>query len=239
MGQALREYRGSEAESGGGAWVADESRHAVIALSAAALIAAPGAFSATPQEIYRDYADNGRLDNVHARRSRAGAQERGCTAVRPGHGRWWLEARRRRGDRRGHAWHDGRHSSGTTGGSTPGGTAGGQAGGGTSPVQSSGGLPFTGLDLSLIAAGALRADPAGRSAAARRQAEGVRPRASADGARWRPRSIRRGLNPPQTPRRRDRACARRRHGRSRASVSMRQCCCLQRSPSSSEARLQA
>ena len=33
--------------------------------------------------------------------------------------------------------------------------AGGTAGGGTSPVQSSGGLPFTGLDLSLIAAGAL------------------------------------------------------------------------------------
>jgi hypothetical protein len=36
-----------------------------------------------------------------------------------------------------------------------GGTAGAQSGEGTSPVQSSGGLPFTGLDLSLIAAGAL------------------------------------------------------------------------------------
>ena len=62
---------------------------ALFILSAAALIAAPGAFSATPQEIYSDYADNGRLDgNVHARRSRASAQERGCTAVQQaGHGR--------------------------------------------------------------------------------------------------------------------------------------------------------
>jgi hypothetical protein len=40
-------------------------------------------------------------------------------------------------------------------GSTPGGTSGGETGGGTDPVQASGGLPFTGLDLSLIAAGAL------------------------------------------------------------------------------------
>ena len=40
-------------------------KSAVIALSAAALVAAPGAFSATPQDIYRDYADNGRLDNAY------------------------------------------------------------------------------------------------------------------------------------------------------------------------------
>ena len=38
---------------------------ALFVLSAAALIAAPGAFSATPQEIYRDYADNGRLDRAY------------------------------------------------------------------------------------------------------------------------------------------------------------------------------
>ena len=38
---------------------------ALFVLSAAALIAAPGAFSATPQEIYRDYADNGRLDSKY------------------------------------------------------------------------------------------------------------------------------------------------------------------------------
>ena len=35
---------------------------ALFVLSAAALIAAPGGLSATPQEIYRDFADNGRLD---------------------------------------------------------------------------------------------------------------------------------------------------------------------------------
>ena len=39
---------------------------AVIALFAAALVAAPGAFSATPQEIYRDYADNGQLDEQYS-----------------------------------------------------------------------------------------------------------------------------------------------------------------------------
>ena len=37
----------------------------LVMLSAAALIAASGALSATPQEIYSDYADNGRLDNAY------------------------------------------------------------------------------------------------------------------------------------------------------------------------------
>ena len=33
-----------------------------VALAAAALVAAPGALAATPQKIYNDFADNGRLD---------------------------------------------------------------------------------------------------------------------------------------------------------------------------------
>ena len=40
---------------------------AVVLLSAAALIAAPGALAASPQAIYRDYADNGRLDGKYTR----------------------------------------------------------------------------------------------------------------------------------------------------------------------------
>ena len=39
---------------------------AVGILSVTAVIAATGALAATPQEIYRDYADNGRLDGKYA-----------------------------------------------------------------------------------------------------------------------------------------------------------------------------
>ena len=119
---------------------------ALFVLVAAALIAAPGAFSATPQEIYRDYADNGQLDKQYSPADLervlkdAAVQQYGS----PGTGGLEPEVEEE-GDK------------GSSGGSSGGGgTAGGSAsGGGTSPVQSSGGLPFTGLDLSLIAAGAL------------------------------------------------------------------------------------
>ena len=37
----------------------------LLTLFAAALIAASGAFAATPQEIYSDYADNGKLDKAY------------------------------------------------------------------------------------------------------------------------------------------------------------------------------
>lgn len=118
---------------------------AVIALAAAALVAAPGAFSATPQEIYRDYADNGQLDNAYTPADlervlkNAAVQQYGPGTVGGG---LKPEVEEEIDDT-------------PTGGSSPGGTAGGQTGGGTSPVQTTGGLPFTGLDLSLIAAGAL------------------------------------------------------------------------------------
>jgi len=115
---------------------------ALFALSAAALIAAPGAFAATPQEIYRDYADNGRLDNAYSPADLERALKNAAVQAygKPGQGGLKPAVEEEIDD---------------TSGGTTGGTSGGQTGGGTSPVQSSGGLPFTGLDLSLIAAGAL------------------------------------------------------------------------------------
>ena len=118
----------------------------VITLFAAALVAAPGAFSATPQEIYRDYADNGQIDEQYSPADLervlkdAAVQQYGPGTVGGG-----LKPE----------VEEEIDNPPTTGAGSPGGTSGGQTGGGTSPVQSSGGLPFTGLDLSLIAAGAL------------------------------------------------------------------------------------
>jgi hypothetical protein len=39
----------------------------ICAAAAAALVAGPGALAATPREIYKDYADNGRLDTQYSR----------------------------------------------------------------------------------------------------------------------------------------------------------------------------
>jgi hypothetical protein len=115
---------------------------ALFILSAAALLAASGALSATPQEIYRDYQDNGRLDGQYSAPDLKRALE--TAAVQgydlPGQGGLKPEVE---------------EEIDSTPGGTTGGTSGGGTAGGTSPVQTSGGLPFTGLDLSLIAAGAL------------------------------------------------------------------------------------
>jgi hypothetical protein len=120
---------------------------ALFILSAAALIAAPGALSATPEEIYRDYADNGRLDgNYPAADLEKALENAAVQAYTPNTGGLKPAVEEEI---------DNSPSGGTTTGATPGGTSGGQTGGGTSPVQASGGLPFTGIDLSLIAAGAL------------------------------------------------------------------------------------
>ena len=123
-------------------------------LSVAAVIAATGAFAATPQDIYRDYADNGRLDGTYSAADLertlkdAAVQQYGQPAtggLKPA-----IEEEQNEtpsaGTRAG--------TSGGTSGGTTGGTAGGQASSGTPPVQASGGLPFTGLDLGLIAVGA-------------------------------------------------------------------------------------
>jgi hypothetical protein len=127
---------------------------ALFVLSTAALIAAPGAFSATPQEIYSDYADNGRLDRAYTPADLERALKNAAVQQygKPGTGGLKPAVEEEIDSTPGGT------SNGSTDGSaggSAGGTAGGQAGGGTSPVGSSGGLPFTGLDLSLIAAGAL------------------------------------------------------------------------------------
>src|SRR5436305_3507448 len=41
---------------------------AVTAFAAAVAVGAPGALAATPQQIYKDYADNGRLDGNYSKR---------------------------------------------------------------------------------------------------------------------------------------------------------------------------
>jgi hypothetical protein len=112
---------------------------ALVFLSLGALIAASGAFAATPQEIYRDYADNGRLDGTY---SPADLQRALKNAAVEQYGKPTTGGLKPAVEEE-------------TGGSTAGGTAGGQASEGASPVQSSGGLPFTGLDLTLIVLGAL------------------------------------------------------------------------------------
>jgi hypothetical protein len=119
---------------------------ALFVLSAAALIAAPGGLSATPQEIYRDFADNGRLDANYPAADLEKALENAAAQAYAPPGTGGLKPAVEEEIDEG--------TPPVTSGATPGGT-GGQAGGGTSPVQASGGLPFTGLDLSLIAAGAL------------------------------------------------------------------------------------
>jgi hypothetical protein len=110
------------------------------------LIAAPAAFSATPQEIYRDFADNGRLDANYQPADLEAALKHATAQAYPPAGTGGLKPAVEEEI-------DDPTSGG--GGGTTGGSPGGTSAGGTSPVQSSGGLPFTGLDLSLIAAGAL------------------------------------------------------------------------------------
>jgi hypothetical protein len=119
-------------------------------LSVAAVLAATGAFAATPQDIYRDYADNGRLDGTYSPADLertlkdAAVQQYGQPAtggLKPA-----IEEEQNETTIAGTA--------GGTSGGTSGGTAAGNAASGTPPVQSSGGLPFTGLDLGLIAVGA-------------------------------------------------------------------------------------
>jgi hypothetical protein len=107
---------------------------AVVSLSAAALIAAPGAFAASPQQIYRDYADNGRLDGTYTRSDLVRALN---NAVVQGYGSNNQKGLKPAVEKQVNK---------------PSGASG------TSPAAvkvSGGGLPFTGLDLSLMIVGAL------------------------------------------------------------------------------------
>lgn len=85
-----------------------------------ALVGAPGALGATPQRIYRDYADNGRLDQHYSKGDLQRAQKDAALQGYPKVGvRGAVE----------------------------------QALGAQAAVTPKGGLPFTGLDLALMAAG--------------------------------------------------------------------------------------
>ena len=92
----------------------------------AALLAAPGALGATPREIYGDYADNGRLDQAY---SRADLQRAARDALIQGYG----------GPNQG-----GLESEINERISQPAGVA---------AARQTGQLPFTGVDLALMAFG--------------------------------------------------------------------------------------
>jgi hypothetical protein len=137
---------------------------ALLTLFAAALIAASGALAATPQEIYSDYADNGKLDKAYTPADLDRALKNAAVQAygKPSSGGLGPAVEEGKDNPSGgEAGAGGSSGGGTTtpgggtaGGLSGGGTEGAQSGEGTSPAQSSGGLPFTGLDLSLIAAGA-------------------------------------------------------------------------------------
>jgi hypothetical protein len=117
---------------------------AVVFLSAAALIAATGALAASPQAIYRDYADNGRLDGKYS----SSDLDRALTnAVVQAYGNDKQKGLKPAVEKQ---------IKNTKGQTSGGQSNGSQSAGGTSPaaVKTSGGLPFTGLDLSLITLGA-------------------------------------------------------------------------------------
>jgi hypothetical protein len=90
-----------------------------IAGVALSLAVAPAAMGATPQQIYRDYADNGRLDQTY---SRADLQRAQRDAALQGYPKVGVQGAVEQ-------------------------ALGAQA------VKARGGLPFTGLDLALLAAG--------------------------------------------------------------------------------------
>jgi hypothetical protein len=92
----------------------------ICACAAAALAAAPASLGATPQQIYRDYKDNGRLDHHYTKADLQRAQR---DAAQQGYPHVGVQGAVQQ-------------------------ALGAQA------VKSTGGLPFTGLDLGLMAAGA-------------------------------------------------------------------------------------
>jgi hypothetical protein len=111
---------------------------AACALGAVMLIAVSVGVAATPQQIYRDYADNGRLDRHY---SGADLQRALKDAVLQGY-----------------PTHKGtkpaiKKQTGQQGNQGQQGVAGGQKSATAPPVKSTGGLPFTGLDLALISIG--------------------------------------------------------------------------------------
>jgi len=91
----------------------------VLACAVGMFAAAPAAFAASPQQIYRDYADNGRLDHKY---SKGDLQRALKYAALQGYSKVGVQGAVQQ-------------------------ALGAQA------VKTNGGLPFTGLDLTLLAAG--------------------------------------------------------------------------------------
>ena len=91
----------------------------VLACAVGMFAVAPAAFGATPQQIYKDYADNGKLDQQY---SKADLQRALKSAALQGYPRVGVQGAVQQ-------------------------ALGAQA------VKTQGGLPFTGLDLTLLAAG--------------------------------------------------------------------------------------
>ncbi|PWU23293.1 MAG: hypothetical protein C5B48_08850 [Candidatus Rokuibacteriota bacterium] len=110
------------------------------AFAAAMFIAVPVGAAATPQQIYRDYADNGRLDGHYSKSDLQRAlQDAVVQGYTPAGGGGFVPAAKKKSSQASQP------SSQTS--------QSGTAGAATAPVQTSGGLPFTGLDLTLIAIG--------------------------------------------------------------------------------------
>ena len=118
---------------------------AAVALAAAMLIVVSVAAAATPQQIYRDYADNGHLDGHY---SVSDLQRAYKDAVVQGYG--GPQGENLTPTIKKNLGNYGQESSQQSG------TEGSQAGvTNTPPVQTSDSLPFTGLDLALIVIGGL------------------------------------------------------------------------------------
>ena len=110
------------------------------ALVAAMLIAVPVAAGATPQQIYRDFADNGHLDGTY---STADLQRALKDAVLQEYGG-------PSGQNLKPAIKKGVAKKNNQGQQSQSGQKGGETNASTPPVQSSSGLPFTGLDLAVV-----------------------------------------------------------------------------------------
>src|SRR5262245_49824775 len=117
---------------------------AAVLLSAAALISAQGVLAASPQQIYNDYADNGRLDGTYSQQDLKRALS---SAVVQAYGKGSQGGLKPAVEKQQN--NNGKNNNGN-------GNAGGNAG--AVVVKSGGGLPFTGLDLSLMLIGAIRSE---------------------------------------------------------------------------------
>jgi hypothetical protein len=117
---------------------------ALAAGCAVALVAVSGAFAASPQTIYNDYADNGKLDRTYSKRDLQGALK-SAVVQQYGHGQ-------SQGLKPAVKTKITKKTTTVTKTTQP---KSAQGVLGAPAVKKSGGLPFTGLDLGLITFGAI------------------------------------------------------------------------------------